>query len=182
MAEFLDADELRALTGYKPAGKQDCWLSQHRIPHRLDGGRLIVSRWHVTQAQIAAERLEYLRTHLERYILKPDADTIPAGEYPPQGEFSGIYMLFANDAQLLYVGRSVGVGYRNVQHVWAARRGERLPFTQYSAVEVPWELLDGLEVAHIHALTPPENCLPRVSWDRHDEAVKLIQQAWGHKE
>lgn len=45
--EFLSPDELRALTGFKPAGKQDAWLQEHGIPHRRDGSRMIVSRQHV---------------------------------------------------------------------------------------------------------------------------------------
>jgi anti-sigma factor RsiW len=47
MPEFLDADELRVLTGFKPAAKQDAWLRDKGIPHRRDGKRLIVSRQHV---------------------------------------------------------------------------------------------------------------------------------------
>ena len=46
-AEFLAADELRALTGYKPAGKQEGWLKARGIPNRRDGSRIIVSRRHV---------------------------------------------------------------------------------------------------------------------------------------
>ena len=45
--EFLAADELRALTGYKPAGLQESWLKDHGIPNRRDGSRLIVCRVHV---------------------------------------------------------------------------------------------------------------------------------------
>jgi hypothetical protein len=45
--EFLGPDELRALTGFKPAAKQDGWLREQGIPHRRDGARVIVSRLHV---------------------------------------------------------------------------------------------------------------------------------------
>lgn len=45
--EFLNTEELQDLTGYKHAGPQDGWLTFRRIPHRVDGRRVIVSRAHV---------------------------------------------------------------------------------------------------------------------------------------
>lgn len=47
MSEFLGPDELRALTGFKPAGKQSAWLTDRGIPHRKDGSRIIACRVHV---------------------------------------------------------------------------------------------------------------------------------------
>lgn len=47
MSEFLTAAELRELTGYRAAGRQDAWLTEQGIPHRKVGGRTIVSRNHV---------------------------------------------------------------------------------------------------------------------------------------
>ncbi len=44
--EFLSADEVRELTGYKHVKEQDEWLSTRAIPHRRDGKRVIVSRVH----------------------------------------------------------------------------------------------------------------------------------------
>lgn len=42
---FLNADELRQLTGYKYAARQVRWLIDHRIPHYVNGaGRPIVLR------------------------------------------------------------------------------------------------------------------------------------------
>jgi len=49
VTEFLTADELRTLTGYKAAPKQAAWLREQGIAHRQVGGRIIVSRVH-TQA------------------------------------------------------------------------------------------------------------------------------------
>ncbi len=130
----------------------------------------------------AAEQETWLKERIGRFIVRPDTPVIPAGKYPPEGEFGGLYMLFDKDGGLNYVGKSVGVGYRSIQHLWAMRRGKRLPFVEYAAIEVPWEYIDHLEVAHIHALEPPENAmLPRVSWNFHSEAVKLIQDIWGPK-
>lgn len=47
MSELLSAEELRALTGYRAAGRQDAWLTEQGIPHRRVAGRTIVSRTHV---------------------------------------------------------------------------------------------------------------------------------------
>lgn len=47
MSEFLTAEELRSLTGYRAAGRQDSWLTEQGIPHRRVGGRTIVARSHV---------------------------------------------------------------------------------------------------------------------------------------
>lgn len=44
--EFLDAAELCALTGKSRVGDQARWLASQAMPHRLDGRRLIVSRYH----------------------------------------------------------------------------------------------------------------------------------------
>jgi hypothetical protein len=45
--EFLTPAELQTLTSFKPAAKQDAWLSERGIPHRRDGSRMIVCRVHV---------------------------------------------------------------------------------------------------------------------------------------
>lgn len=174
--EFLKPAELHDLTGFARAAEQDAWMTERGIPHKRDGKRVIVMRAHI-EARAAQAR----KNDLTRYILTPAADTLPAGTYPARGECKGVYMLFAEDGALNYVGKSAGVGYRVVQHVWAARRGKRKPFTEYACVEVPGHILDGLEVAYIHALQPPENCLPRIQWNRHDEAVRLIKAVWGEK-
>lgn len=47
LSEFLSDDELRELTSYKPSRRQAEWLSEHGIPHRVEGRRVIVSRVHV---------------------------------------------------------------------------------------------------------------------------------------
>ena len=45
--ELLSADELVDLTDYSQAGKQAAWLAEQKIPHRIDGRRVIVSRVHL---------------------------------------------------------------------------------------------------------------------------------------
>jgi len=45
--EFLVGFELRSLTGKTRVAQQVQWLTAHGIPHRRDGARVIVSRFHV---------------------------------------------------------------------------------------------------------------------------------------
>lgn len=47
MSEFLAPEELKQLAGCTPVSKQDAWLTEQGIPHRLDRRRVIVSREHV---------------------------------------------------------------------------------------------------------------------------------------
>ncbi|MEJ7932533.1 GIY-YIG nuclease family protein [Ramlibacter sp. AN1015] len=126
---------------------------------------------------------EYLTPdEIRALLLRPDAQVYPAGKYPPSGEACGIYMLFGEDGGLLYVGKSVGVGYRNVQHYWAMKRGARSPFVEYAFVPVQERLLAAVESAYIHALEPPENkAMPPDGWRHHRELVAMIQGAWGPK-
>jgi hypothetical protein len=44
--EFLNAGDLRDLTGYTRASEQEEWLKTHAIPHRRDGRRIILARFH----------------------------------------------------------------------------------------------------------------------------------------
>jgi hypothetical protein len=46
VTEFLNSGELHALTGFARAAEQDAWLKEHGIPHKRDGRRVIVSRFH----------------------------------------------------------------------------------------------------------------------------------------
>lgn len=43
-SEFLSPAELHQLTGLARAAGQIAWLVERRIPHRVDGRRVIVSR------------------------------------------------------------------------------------------------------------------------------------------
>lgn len=121
---------------------------------------------------------EYLSSQelhqLTGYVLRPDAAAHRVGDYPG----GGVYMLFSKDGRLLYVGQSLDIGYRVLQHLWAVRRKERQPFVEFTAVDVPDELMRHVECAHIHALSPPENTLPRVEWAHHEQMVELIRTAW----
>lgn len=70
-------------------------------------------------------------------------------------------MLFDADGGLLYVGQSLNIGYRIVQHRWAARRGERLGFTHFSALDVPVNLMRHIECAHTHSPAAMSNSAQR---------------------
>ncbi len=45
--EFLSPAELHRLTDCARGPAQDQWLTEHGLPHKLDGKRVIVSRLHV---------------------------------------------------------------------------------------------------------------------------------------
>lgn len=45
-SEFLTPHELHDLTGFARAAEQDGWLKERSIPHRRDGRRVVVSRYH----------------------------------------------------------------------------------------------------------------------------------------
>lgn len=44
--EFLSTADLHALTGYARAAEQEAWLKEHGLPHRRDGKRIIMARFH----------------------------------------------------------------------------------------------------------------------------------------
>lgn len=48
-SEFLSPDELRDLTGFAQPAKQGPWLRDQGIPNRVDGRRIIVSRYHARE-------------------------------------------------------------------------------------------------------------------------------------
>lgn len=45
--ELLNSDELRSLTGYAVAGRQEKFLKDAGIPYRLRGRTILVSRVHM---------------------------------------------------------------------------------------------------------------------------------------
>jgi hypothetical protein len=44
--EFLNAGDLLGLTGYSRAAEQEAWLKDQGIPHKRDGKRIILARYH----------------------------------------------------------------------------------------------------------------------------------------
>lgn len=89
---------------------------------------------------------------------------------------SGVYFMFAPDDELIYIGLSLGIQYRMVQHFWAGRK-----CACYGAVYMPpGPLLLAVETAYIHALKPPLNLkydMPRL--EIHDQMVARILELWG---
>jgi hypothetical protein len=67
----------------------------------------------------------------------------------------GIYAWYSRAGDLMYVGRSVAIATRLRQH----RQGTVFDATPslYSYRLIPFELMAGVEVAHIDTLSPPEN-------------------------
>lgn len=114
---------------------------------------------------------------LHALVLKQDAPVSSMGR-KSLGIGGGIYALFGEDEALLYIGKSLHIHNRVIQHFHAATRSERKKFKYWSAVDVPTDLMDMVEIAHIWALEPPENALPRHSHPQHDALVKLIQEEW----
>ena len=49
MTEYLTGPELHQLTGYARKAQQGEWLKGRSIPHKMDNGRVIVSRVHAAQ-------------------------------------------------------------------------------------------------------------------------------------
>lgn len=47
MSEFLETTDLRKLTGFVDHAKQDAWLTEQGIPHKVVRKKVIVSREHV---------------------------------------------------------------------------------------------------------------------------------------
>lgn len=47
MSEFLETPDVRKLTGFADHTKQDAWLTEHGIPHRVVRKKVIVSTEHV---------------------------------------------------------------------------------------------------------------------------------------
>lgn len=48
-SEFLKPAELHDLTGFARAAEQEAWLKEHNVPHKRDGKRCIVSRFHARE-------------------------------------------------------------------------------------------------------------------------------------
>lgn len=70
----------------------------------------------------------------------------------------GVYFLFDGD-ELQYVGQAKAIYRRLQQHKypWRPALTPNPWFTHYSAIWVPHEFLNCLEMLYIHKLTPPRN-------------------------
>lgn len=119
-------------------------------------------------------------TELKKFVLCPsEDDAINAGEAVVFGGV-GIYMLFAKDGLLLYVGRSIDLSERIYQHWLGMRyRNSGKFFSYFVTMNTPLEVMSAVELAHIYALKPPLNVkYEPPSWKHHKALVKLIFNAW----
>ena len=181
MTELLTPQEIAKLTGFVWSRHQSQWLVEMGIPHRLDGKRILVSDDHVMrwlEGQDVSKESPPKPVHWSDYILQPDAHRYDA-QVNDGPNVIGIYGLYSPDGELLYIGKANGVPHRINAHYWASQRGDQALFLWYSCLEVPLEILKGVEAAHIAALYPPRNFKLETSpCDFRDEMVKAIKQVW----
>ena len=189
MNEYLNVLELHQLTGLARPGKQSEWLKQHSIPHRADGTRLIVSRVHVQRSMGPCARLSYTMPDYgikqakapsvwtDDHIIQPDSLLIQGSKvHPTLGDAYAIYALFDIDDELLYVGQTCNLINRIRSHY----SNQKCGFVYYSAIGVPADLLNAVELAHIYALEPPGNVrYGRIDNLLHGSMVEKIRKAWG---
>lgn len=106
------------------------------------------------------------------YLVGIDMPLQVYGETPSAQ--TGVYFLFAADGGMLYVGKSVNIEYRLLQH---ERAGKAFGF--FGCIEVPDALMSGVECAYIDALEPCQNGRPghySASW--HGGMVAAIRVRW----
>lgn len=107
------------------------------------------------------------------------AETLPT---PDDCHTAGIYFLFADDGELLYIGSSTLISERLKQH----RAAGKIRFSHYCAIEmrdIPFgcfgeHIMRFIEAAYIDALTPPMN---ERFWAVEPELAELrnaIDEAW----
>jgi hypothetical protein len=109
------------------------------------------------------------------YILDPN-DGDDRYDWREVDDVSGIYALWSEIGELLYVGMATNIQSRALAH-W--RKGT-IPFESLTLSAVPVIAMWEVEVAHIQALRPPFNRLFEQShWIGHPIMVDAIRLAWG---
>jgi hypothetical protein len=68
IGEFRDKRELRQLTGRAQVNAQTDWLRANGLPHRRDGSRLVVSRYHVRQWIQGEESVRSVEPDISRVL------------------------------------------------------------------------------------------------------------------
>ena len=116
---------------------------------------------------------------LTSWVLGPDAECLERMDCNRAPNDSGIYMLFANDDELLYIGKTIGIQYRLAQHFWAMKYRSGRKFSRFTWRTVPAFAIGAVEIAHISALKPRGNILYESSdWPCHGQMVLLVNKAW----
>ena len=132
-SEYLSLYELHKLTDYARCAEQAAWLANKSIPHRVDGKRVIVSREHVKgwlEGRTQQEPIEKKVVQWRDYILQPDALLHVKSETCVEG--AGVYALFSQDDDLLYIGKTVSFNRRLNSHYWA----NKIPYTYFAILEI----------------------------------------------
>jgi hypothetical protein len=127
----------------------------------------------------AAKPLVLLTTWAQ-HILGPDVERVDAWLFAghPADQGSGIYGLFDGD-RLIYIGKAALLATRIQQHQTAMKYARGQDYTAYACIAVPEDICGHVEVAHIHALQPPNNRQYKPGrWVSHDPMVGLVKQAW----
>jgi hypothetical protein len=179
--KLLTPDELAELTGKAWSRHQSAWLVEQGIPHRTDGRRVIVKSDHVLswlESKDVSKEPPYTPPDWRDYILQPDAQRYDAKKHDGPS-VTGIYALYDICGELLYIGKASDTYSRITNHLWAMGRGDQERFSAYSCLEVPSEILNGVEAAHIAALYPPRNFKLETSPCNFREAMTAeIKKIW----
>jgi hypothetical protein len=170
---FLTPAELVELTGYKRPTAQRAWLDRNGISYIMAlSGRPIVNTRQFSAQQLIETALdpdEHVthpwrteRKPLDLWLLentatwKRDLAGIRNKAVPYRRGVgpaaSGIYFLLAGDG-LLYVGKSVNIVWRLIDH----RRAAKIPFVLVAWIELPSGALDEVERYYLKRMRPPCN-------------------------
>jgi hypothetical protein len=117
----------------------------------------------------------WLAARWKRYVRSIDAlDMWHFGD-PDAPMVEGVYFLWSAEFDLLYIGMSVDVPMRLIQH----KHARRIPFAYFSVIEVDMASAPDVELAYICALTPPHNKkFGPVRWFGHNRMSRLIARVW----
>lgn len=114
---------------------------------------------------------------LEQYVVGIDMPIQPYGEVPAVQ--SGIYFLFAEDGEMLCIGKAVSIAHRLWQHFVVSEKD----FSHFGCLDVPSELVAGVEAAYIEALRPSQNRkLEPSRWASHAAMVEAVRSRWADVE
>jgi hypothetical protein len=117
--------------------------------------------------------ISFVRPEWAPCIVGSDLDVVARGELHPVD--AGVYFLFNDDWELVYVGQSADIEKRLTQH----RKG--LAWAFHGATAVPGDLMSRIESAYIDALRPPLNQRggrPATDDSQHTTMVEAIRARW----
>lgn len=165
LSEFLSADDVERLTGYRQPSRQQGWFEKNGIEFKVPwSGRPLV--------HISAIDKNWRQPEPDHPVALPipplDREAVyrPIAEIrlmrarwtPGCGPHSGVYFLF-DGFTLVYVGLSVNVAARLRAHRmnYFDRTSRVIWFTLWAAIEVPEYWLEEVESHYIAEHQPPLN-------------------------